>query len=102
MLGEGRWNDLHIQKSERIPRAMVESLDHSFQEPDGEMHTWYIEDEVAAQPLRAVEYTDLPHLVLCLPATLKPVLLLIFLEGRNEKKTTPAPQITHPTPPPPL
>lgn len=94
MLREGRWNDLHIQKSERIPRAMVESLDHPFQEPDGEMHTWYIEDEVAAQALSAVEYTDLPHLVLRLPETLKPVVLLIFWEGRTEKETARVLKIT--------
>ncbi len=87
MLREGRWNDLHIQKGVRIPRAMVESLDQPIQEPDGAIHEWYIEDELAAQALRAVELADLPLLVLHLPDTLKLVILLIFWEGRTEKET---------------
>jgi Sigma-70, region 4 len=93
MLREGRWNDVHVQKSDRIPRAMVESLDHSFQKSDDDIHE-YIEDEMAAQALLAVEHTDLPHLVLRLPDTLKPVILLIFWEGRTEKETARVLKIT--------
>jgi hypothetical protein len=87
MLREGRWNDLHIQKGVRIPRTMLESLDQPIQELDGTIYERDIEDELAAQALRAVELADLPLLVLHLPDTLKLVILLIFWEGRTEKET---------------
>ncbi len=44
-----------------------------------------IEDERAQQALLSVEQHDLPLQILNLPEKLKPVIWLIFWEGRTEK-----------------
>jgi len=87
MVREGRWHSADNPRVERIPRTLVESLDHLVQYADGEVAELNIEDEQARAAFLAVERADLPYLVLRLPETLKSVVLLIFWEGRTEKDT---------------
>ena len=44
-----------------------------------------VNDEQAQRALLAVEYADLPRLVLHLPEKLRTVVWLVFWEGRTEK-----------------
>lgn len=85
MMREGRWHDVHITKSERIPRTLLARLHQSVRLNDGETVLMDVEDERAQLMLHAVEYSDLLLLVFRLPDRLKAVILLIFWEGRSEK-----------------
>ena len=87
MRREGRWSSVDGKKSERVPRMLVESLDQPAQLADGDTYELNVEDEKAQSALLAVEQSELPSLVLQLPDRLKPVVLLIFWEGRTEKDT---------------
>lgn len=87
MKREGRWQNLDGKRSDRIPRALIKSLDQPVQNADGETHELVVEDELAQKALLAVEQTDIPRLVLHLPDKLKSVVLLTFWEGRTEKDT---------------
>ena len=87
MRREGRWNSLDGKRSERIPRMLVESLDQPAQLADGDTYELNVEDEKAQKELLAVEQADIPGLILHLPDRLKPIVLLIFWEGRTEKDT---------------
>ncbi|TMC89401.1 MAG: sigma-70 family RNA polymerase sigma factor [Chloroflexi bacterium] len=87
MRREGRWNSLDGKRSERIPRMLVESLDQPAQLADGDTYELNVEDEKAQKELLAVEQEDIPRLILHLPDRLKPIVLLIFWEGRTEKDT---------------
>jgi DNA-directed RNA polymerase specialized sigma24 family protein len=87
MRREGRWNSLDGKRSERIPRMLVASLDQPAQLTDGDTYELDIEDEKAQKALLAVEQADIPGLILRLPDRLKPIVLLIFWEGRTEKDT---------------
>ena len=87
MMREGRWHDLNVKRSTRIPRVLLASLDHPVQQMDNGIHSFDIEDEQAQRMLQIVESFDLHQLVLCLPDKLKTVVLLIFWEGRSEKDT---------------
>jgi RNA polymerase sigma factor (sigma-70 family) len=55
------------------------------QHANGELREREIIDEQAQQALLSVEQHDLPLLILNLPDKLKPVIWLIFWEGRTEK-----------------
>lgn len=85
MRREGRWNSADGKRSERVPRGLVESLDQPARLADGDTYELNIEDEKAQEALLAVEQADIPGLVLHLPDRLKPIVLLIFWEGRTEK-----------------
>jgi len=87
MMREGRWHDLHVKRSMRIPRSFVARLDQMVQLVDGEDCTIDIEDEQAQMMLRSVDQSDLLQFVLHLPDKHKAVVLLIFWEGRSEKET---------------
>ena len=85
MRREGRWNSQDGKRSERIPRMLVESLDQPAQLANGDTYELNVEDEKAQKALLAVEQADIPGLILHLPDRLKPIVLLIFWEGRTEK-----------------
>lgn len=85
MTREGRWEYGQGKRAARIPRKLVKSMDRSLQQADGELQEEYIEDEKAQRALLAVEYHELPFLINKLPGKLKPVILLIFWEGKTEK-----------------
>lgn len=85
MRREGCWNDWHVKKSMRVPRALLASLDQLSE--DGAKLTIDIEDEHAQLMLQMVEGGDLLRLVLRLPDRLKMVIVLLFWEGRSEKET---------------
>jgi len=87
MRREGRWKSLDGKRSERIPRMLVASLDRPAQLTDGDTYELDVEDEKAQKALLAVEQADIPGLILRLPDRLKPIVLLIFWEGRTEKDT---------------
>jgi RNA polymerase sigma factor (sigma-70 family) len=87
MTREGRWHDLHVKRSARIPRSLMARLDQTIELVDGEDCPVDIEDERAQMMLRTVDYSDLLQLVLHLPDRHKAVVLLIFWEGRTEKET---------------
>ena len=87
MTREGRWTNQPLKKTARIPRALLDSLDHPVQQLEGDVHEIRIEDEMARKALLAVEHSDLPRLILSLPDKLKTVVLLIFWEGKTEKDT---------------
>lgn len=86
MMREGRWYDRHVKRSERIPRALLSSLDQPGPLAEEEMSALEVEDERAQMMLRSIELSDLLRLVLHLPDTLKTVVLLIFWEGHLEKE----------------
>ena len=87
MTREGRWYNQHANESStrRIPRSLIGSLDQPVQHANGESWEMDIVDEQAQQALLSVEQHDLPLLILNLPEKLKPVIWLIFWEGRTEK-----------------
>jgi len=87
MMREGRWHDLSIKKSTRIPRGLLASLDQSVHQVENGIQAFDVEDEQAQRMLQMVESFDLLQLVLLLPDKLKAVVLLIFWEGRTEKDT---------------
>ncbi len=87
MTREGRWHDVHVRRSVRIPRMLVASLEQSIQQAESGTCPFDVEDEQAQRMLQTVESTDLLQLVLHLPDRLKAVVLLIFWEGRSEKDT---------------
>jgi RNA polymerase sigma factor (sigma-70 family) len=87
MTREGRWYNQRANESgtRRIPRSLIGSLDQPVQHCNGELWEVEIVDVQAQQALLSVEQHDLPLLILNLPAKLKPVIWLIFWEGRTEK-----------------
>lgn len=87
MTREGRWYNQHANDavSRRVPHSLIGSLDQPVQHANGESWEMDIEDERAQQALLSVEQHDLPLLILNLPEKLKPVIWLIFWEGRTEK-----------------
>jgi RNA polymerase sigma factor (sigma-70 family) len=87
MTREGRWYNQHANDavSRRVPHSLIGSLDQPVQHANGESWVMDIEDERAQQALLSVEQHDLPLLMLNLPEKLKPVIWLIFWEGRTEK-----------------
>ena len=87
MTREGRWYNQYTNESStrRIPRSLIGSLDQPVQHANGESWEMDIVDEQAQQALLSVEQHDLPLLILNLPQKLKPVIWLLFWEGRTEK-----------------
>ncbi len=87
MTREGRWHNQHEAgaPTRRVPRKQIESLDQPVLHANGEMWELDIEDEQAQQALLSVEQNDLALLILHLPEKLKPIIWLIFWEGRTEK-----------------
>jgi RNA polymerase sigma factor (sigma-70 family) len=87
MTREGRWytQDANESGTRRIPRSLIGSLDQPVQHANGETWEMEIVDEQAQQALLSVEEHDLPLLILNLPEKLKPVIWLLFYEGRTEK-----------------
>ena len=87
MTREGRWynQDANESGTRRIPRSLIGSLDQPVQHANGETWEPEIVDVHAQQALLSVEQHDLPLLILNLPEKLKPVILLMFWEGRTEK-----------------
>ena len=87
MTREGRWYNQRANESgtRRIPRLLIGSLDQPVQGANGELREMEIIDEQAQQALLSVEQHDLTLLILNLPDKLKPVIWLIFWEGRTEK-----------------
>lgn len=87
MTREGRWYTQHAIESStrRIPRSLIGSLDQPVQRVDGESWEMEFVDEQAQQALLSVEQHDLSQLILTLPEKLKPVIWLLFWEGRTEK-----------------
>lgn len=87
MTREGRWYNQHANDAvtRRIPHSLIGSLDQPVQHTNGETWEMEIEDTQAQKALLAVEQNDLPLLIQNLPEKLKPVIWLIFWEGRTEK-----------------
>jgi RNA polymerase sigma factor (sigma-70 family) len=87
MTREGRWCNQHANDAvtRRVPQSLIWSLDQPVQHANGESWEMDIEDEKAQQALLSVEQPGLPLLILNLPEKLKPVIWLIFLEGKTEK-----------------
>lgn len=87
MTREGRWYNQGANESgtRRIPRSLIGSLDQPVQHANDETWEMEIVDVQAQQALLAVEERDLPLVILNLPEKLKPVIWLMFWEGRTEK-----------------
>lgn len=87
MKREGRWYNQFERESHtrRIPRNLVDSFDQPVRHSNGELWKMDVEDEQAQHALLSVEQHDLPLIILNLPEKLKPVIWLIFWEGRTEK-----------------
>ena len=85
MVREGRWRYSADKRPERVPHSLMASLDQSAINAEGEVMEQAVNDEQAQQALLAVEYADLPRLVLHLPEKLRVVVWLMFWEGRTEK-----------------
>jgi RNA polymerase sigma factor (sigma-70 family) len=87
MTREGRWyiQDANESGTRRIPRSLIGSFDQPVQHANGETWEMEIVDEQAQQALLSIEQHDLPLLILNLPEKLKPVIWLMFWEGRTEK-----------------
>lgn len=92
MRREGRWKSKsehdpqRVTFARRIPRSLIESLDRPAPRPDGDRQETQMVDERAQQELLAVEYADIPRLILHLPEKLKAVIWLIFWESKTEKE----------------
>ena len=86
MMREGRWYDPMVVKSERIPRAVLKSLDSTSMPDQSEAMNLEIEDLQAAMMFRAIDSTDLLQFVMRLPAKLSCVVLLVFWEECTEKE----------------
>lgn len=82
---EGFWYDESVKRGERIPRALVASLDSLLRNSDQRADELEPEDDRAQMMLQQVEYSDLIECVLRLPEKCKAVILLLFWEGRSEK-----------------
>jgi hypothetical protein len=87
MVREGRWRYHPDKHPERIPRSLMASLDQPMVNAEGEVVELAVNDEQAQEAILAVEYADLPALVLHLPEKLRAVVWLLFWEGRTEKDT---------------
>ena len=87
MRREGRWHNDGNPASKHVSYQSSRSIDQSEQVRKRKVRIPVIEDEVARQALLAVEQSDIPALVIGLPAKLKAVVLLIFWEDRTEKDT---------------
>src|SRR5438105_1476318 len=91
MTREGRWkkksedDQQGVSVARRIPRSLIESLDRPAPRPEGDRHETQLVDERAQRELLAVEYTDIPRLILHLPEKMEAVVWLIFWEGKTEK-----------------
>ncbi|HJT57718.1 MAG TPA: sigma-70 family RNA polymerase sigma factor [Ktedonobacteraceae bacterium] len=85
MVREGRWQHQSSKQPERIPYTHITSLDQPAVNAEGETMELDVSDEQAQQALLAIEFAELPRLVLQLPQKLKAVVWLIFWEGRTEK-----------------
>ena len=87
MTREGRWYNQGANESgtRRIPRSLIGSLDQPVQHANDETWEMEIVDMQAQQALLSVEEHDLSLLILNLPEKLKPVIWLMFWEGRTEK-----------------
>ena len=87
MTREGRWYHQGANESgtRRIPRSLIGSLDQPVQHANDETWEMEIVDMQAQQALLSVEEHDLSLLILNLPEKLKPVIWLMFWEGRTEK-----------------
>jgi len=82
---EGFWYDESVKRGERIPRALVASLDYLVRNNDRRSGALDVEDDRAQMMLQQVEYSDLVECVLQLPEKFKMVVLLLFWEGHSEK-----------------
>jgi RNA polymerase sigma factor (sigma-70 family) len=82
---EGFWYDKSVKQGERIPRALVASLDCILRNHHQRSDALEVEDDRAQMMLQQVEYSDLVECVLRLPEKCKTVVLLLFWEGRSEK-----------------
>ncbi|HLH63005.1 MAG TPA: sigma-70 family RNA polymerase sigma factor [Ktedonobacteraceae bacterium] len=87
MVREGRWQHSPGKLPERIPRKHIDSLDTMVVHAGDETIEFEVDDEQARRALLAVEYAEIPHLVLHLPEKLRAVVWLIFWEGRTETDT---------------
>ena len=85
MVREGRWRYSTDKRPERVPHSMVASLDQPLINAEGETVELAVNDEQVQRALLAVEYADLPRLVLRLPEKLRTVVWLMFWEGRTER-----------------
>ena len=86
MMREGRWYNPAVEKSERVPRASVISLDHGISLEQVETMALAIADPWAEMMFRAIDQHDLLQLVFRLPTQLRSVVLLVFWEGKSEKE----------------
>jgi len=87
MVREGRWHYHPDKRPERIPRSLMASLDQPVMNAEGEVVELAVNDDQAEEAVLAVEYADLPGLVLRLPEKLRAMIWLIFWEGRTERDT---------------
>jgi RNA polymerase sigma factor (sigma-70 family) len=86
MMREGRWYNPAVEKSERVPRTSMISLDHGISLDQAETMALEIADPWAEMMFRAIDRHDLLQLVFRLPTPLRSVVLLVFWEGKSEKE----------------
>lgn len=86
MMREGRWYNPAVERSERVPRTAVISLDHGIALERVETMALAIADPQTEMLLRLIDRHDLLQHVFRLPGNLRSVVLLIFWEGRSEKE----------------
>jgi RNA polymerase sigma factor (sigma-70 family) len=84
LMREGRWRDAHVDKSRRVPRDLIFSLDQPML-IDGQCGPLELEDEQACMMLLSVEMSDIATLVSRLPDRLRKVIQLVFWEDKTEK-----------------
>jgi Sigma-70, region 4 len=86
MMREGRWYNPTVEKSERVPRASVISLDHAISLENLETVALEIADPWAEMMFGSIDRHDLLQCVFRLPIHLRSVVLLVFWEGKSEKE----------------
>jgi RNA polymerase sigma factor (sigma-70 family) len=86
MMREGRWYNPAVERSERVPRTSVISLNQGIALDQMETMALAIADPQAELMFRSIDRHDLLQLVFRLPERLRSVILLVFWEGRSEKE----------------
>lgn len=94
MMREGHWHNSAVEKSERIPRSAVLSLDHAISPERLEAMALEIADPWTERMFHAIDRHDLLQCVFRLPGHLRSVVLLVFWEGKSEKEVALALGIT--------
>jgi len=85
MSREGYWRKATPGRGQRVPRALLESLERVQRERERE-EEWDVPDERAEQAFLLVEQQEVAALLSCLPVHLRTIVWLVFWEDCSMKR----------------